>query len=330
MEAFYRKIYLHSWQIIKTNWYLLCFGFFVAALGLTGDFKALLNLQDQIQTQDIISTTMTSWIDIFYSFSTAQMTWAKLPALLTLVAILFVFAIVLVMAISSQGALIDATNQSHKKTTFKNPLVSHLQVGIENFWSLFSLNIINKLISFVFVVGVLVPIIDLLYLSQSATIMNFIITFIIFFIIIPLAIIVSFVTRYGASYVIIKKQNTTQAFFNAWNLFRVNWIISLENAGLLLLLTMAYTIVLISLLAFVVTPFLIVGFLVAQISNLAFLFLMIICGLLVIFMLLSAIAIFASYYTVVWAELFLRLTERGQKHSKIHRLANQHMPFLTK
>lgn len=326
MEAFYRKIYLHAWQIIKNNWYLMFFGVFVAALGLTGDFKAILNLR----TQDIVSSTITSWIDIFYAFATSHMTWDKVPAIITLVFTLFIFAIILVMAISSQGALIDATNQSHKKTTSKNPLNNHLQVGVENFWPVFILNILNKIISFVFIVGVIVPIIYLLSLSQSAQIMNFIFAIIIFFIIIPLAIIVSFVTRYGACYVIIKKQTITQAFLNAWSLFKINWIISLENAGLLLLLTMAYTVVLISVLAFVITPFLIIGFLVSQISVVGFWIIMVVCGLLTIIIFLSAVSIFATYYTIVWTELFLRLNERGQKHSKVHRLASRHMPFLAK
>ncbi|MBP9802307.1 hypothetical protein KBC40_01810 [Patescibacteria group bacterium] len=326
MEFFYRKIYLHSWQIIKTNWHLLFFGIFVAALGLTGDFKAIFNLQNQ----DIVSSTITGWIEIFYSFSTAQLTWAQFPAVLTLIFLLLGLAIILVMAISSQGALIEATNQSHKNNTFKNPLNSHLQVGVENFWPLFFLNILNKIIAFLFIVGAIVPITHLVAMSQTHSFVNFFIALVLFFIIIPIAVIVSFVTRYGAAYVIIKKQDTVRAFFNAWTLFRVNWIISLENAVLLLGFTALYSIALVSILAFVITPFLIIGFLVVNISAPAFWLLMIVCGLLSIIIFMAGIAIFAAYYTIVWTELFIRLTERSKKHSKIHRLAAKHMPALTK
>ena len=61
MESFYRKVYLRSWRIVKNNWYLLFFGLFVSTLGLTGDFKALSNLE----ANDIISTTLVDWINIF-------------------------------------------------------------------------------------------------------------------------------------------------------------------------------------------------------------------------------------------------------------------------
>ncbi|MCB9803147.1 hypothetical protein H6761_04045 [Candidatus Nomurabacteria bacterium] len=326
MEAFYRKVYLHSWQVIRNNWYLLFFGLFVSALGLTGDFKALSNLQGQ----DIVSSTLTDWINIFQTFATSQITWDKMPTLLLLIGSFLLLAVILVMAISSQGALIDAANQSHKKTNSKYLLINHLQVGVENFWSLFGLNVLNKLISFVFVVGVISPIIYLLSLTQSASMMNFIISVVVFFIILPIAVIISFVTRYGASYVIIKKQNITQAFFNAWTLFKVNWIVSLENALLLLVTTVVYTIALISILTFIATPFLIIGYLVAQVSILAFWLLIFIGTFLAIAIFISAVSLFGAYYTIVWTELFLHLTDRKKRHSKIHRLAAKHLPALTK
>ena len=229
MESFYRKVYLRSWRIVKNNWYLLFFGLFVSTLGLTGDFKALSNLE----ANDIISTTLVDWINIFHTFAVADITLDKLPTLLMLIGTFLFLAVILVMAISSQGAIIQATANDHKKTN-KNTLINNLQTGVENFWPLFGINILNKLISFVFVVGAIIPIIYLLSLSQNASFMNFLMTIIVFFVLVPIAVIISFVTRYGASYIIIKKQSLTQAFFNAWRLFRVNWIISLENALALL------------------------------------------------------------------------------------------------
>lgn len=325
MEAFYRKIYLHSWQIIKNNWYLLFFGLFVSALGLTGDFKALSNLQNQ----DIVSSTLVDWINIFQTFASTNFTWDKLPDLLTLLGSFFILAIVLVLAISSQGALIHATAQSHKKNA-KASLPSDLQIGVENFWSLLGLNFINKAIGFLLIVGVISPIIYLLSLTQSANVMNFIIAIIVFFIIVPLAVIISFVTRYGLSYVVIKKQSLTQSFFDAWSLFRVNWIISLENALGLLLATIIYTIILISALAFVITPFLIIGYLVVQLSVTSFWLVVVTGSFLTIILFIGAVSFFGAYYTIVWTELFISLTEKTQKHSKIHRLASRHMKYLVK
>jgi hypothetical protein len=325
MDSFYRKVYLRSWQIIKNNWYVLFFGLFVSALGLTGDFKVLSNLE----TSDIVSTTLLDWLNIFQTFATADMTWDKMPTLVMLLGTFLFFAVILVMAISSQGALIKATANGDKKND-KNNLVYNLQAGVEKFWPLFGMNVLNKLISFVFIVGVVVPIIYLLSFSQSASLINLIIAIIVFFVLIPLAVIISFVTRYGASYIILKNQSVTQAFFNAWRLFRVNWIISLENALALLVFTLVYTIALISALAFIITPFLILGYIVAQISALGFWLLLIVGSLAAILLFLAAVSFFGAYYTIVWTEVFIRLTSRGKNESKAHRLAKKHLPRLAK
>ncbi|MBT7553171.1 hypothetical protein HN670_01750, partial [bacterium] len=122
MDSFYRKVYLRSWQIIKNNWYVLFFGLFVSALGLTGDFKVLSNLE----TSDIVSTTLLDWLNIFQTFATADMTWDKMPTLVMLLGTFLFFAVILVMAISSQGALIKATANGDKKND-KNNLVYNLQ-----------------------------------------------------------------------------------------------------------------------------------------------------------------------------------------------------------
>jgi hypothetical protein len=325
MGSFYRKVYLRSWQIIKTNWYLLFFGLFVSALGLTGDFKALTNLK----INDIVSTTLLDWINIFQTFATADLTMSKLPTIIMLIGTFLFFAVILVLAISSQGALIKATANAGKNDK-QNSLIHNLQAGVEKFWPLFGMNILNKLVSFVFVVGIIVPIIYLLSLGQTSTIMNLLISIIIFFILVPLAIIISFVTRYGASYIILRKQSITTAFFNAWRLFRINWIISLENALVVLILTVLYTIALISLLAFVITPFLILGYIVAQVSSIGFWVLIIAGTLISILIFLGAVALFGAYYTIVWTEVFLQLTNKGASHSKTHRLAKKHLPRLTR
>ena len=327
MESFYRKIYLRSWQIIKKSWYLLFFGIFVSALGLTGDFKALANLE----INDIVSSTLVDWINIFRTFAVADITIDKLPTLLMLIGMFLFLAIILVMAIASQGALINATAANQKPTkTPDNPISDNLRVGVDHFWPLFGMNILNKLVSFVAAAGIVSPLIYLVSLNEDSALTTFLLSIIIFFIFIPLIIIVSFVTRYGASYIIIKKQRMTTAFFNAWNLFKVHWIVSLENALLMLVFTVIYAIIVISALAFVITPFLILGYIIAQISTLGFWILLTAGSLAIIIILLLATAFFGAYYTIVWTELFLELTSKRKTNSKVHRLARRHLPRLAR
>ena len=325
MQSFYRVVYLRAWQILKSNWRLGFFGLFVATLGLTGDFDAIVNLQ----SSDIVSTNLLSWLNIFRNIADVNFSWTMLPNIFLFIGILILMAIVLVLAIASQGALINASNQANsKKVLGTSSLFYDLEIGVDKFWPLLSLNLLNKLVSFVFIAGVVVPIIYLLSLTQTNTTMDIIIKIFIFFVIAPLTVIVSFVTRYGYSYIILKKQSATRALANAWTLFRFNWILSLENALTMLGFTILYTMALIAASAFLITPFLILGYLVSNISTMAFLILMVVGSICFIALLISAISFFGAYYTIVWTETFLHLTGKKTSLSKIHRLAARHLPRL--
>lgn len=325
MQSFYRVVYLRAWQILKNNWRLGFFGLFVATLGLTGDFDAIVNLQNS----DIISTTLTNWLDIFKNITAVNFSWEMLPNLFLFIGALIMLAIVLVLAIASQGALINASAQANsKKVLATGSLFDDLQIGVDKFWPLLSLNLLNKLVSFVFIAGVIVPIVYLLSLSQTESAMTVIIKIFLFFVIVPVTVIVSFVTRYGYSYIILKKQSAPKALANAWTLFRFNWILSLENALAMLGFTILYTIALIAASAFLITPFLILGYLVFQVSYLGFVVLVVTGSICFIALLISAISFFGAYYTIVWTETFLHLTSKKASLSKIHRLAARHLPRL--
>lgn len=325
MQSFYRVVYLRAWTILKNNWRLSFFGLFVATLGLTGDFDAIVNLQNS----DIVSNTINTWLNIFKNIVNVNFTWETLPSILLFIGALIIMAIVLVLAISSQGALINASNQANNKKVLPNKsLFDDLQIGIENFWPLLSLNVLNKLVAFVFMTGVIVPIVYLLALSQTPSTMDIIIKIVLFFIIIPLTVVVSFITRYGYSYIILKKQSATKALWNAWQLFRFNWILSLENALTMLGFTIVYTLALIAASAFLIVPFLILGYLLFQFSYLGFIVLIVTGSICLIALLISAISFFGAYYTIVWTETFLHLTSKKASLSKTHRLAAKHLPRL--
>src|SRR3989339_1569878 len=111
MQSFYRIVYLRAWAILKSNWRLGFFGLFVATLGLTGDFDAIVNLQ----SSDIVSTNLLSWLNIFKNIADVNFNWAMLPNIFLFIGILILMAIVLVLAIASQGALINASSQANSQ-----------------------------------------------------------------------------------------------------------------------------------------------------------------------------------------------------------------------
>lgn len=318
---FYRKVYPRAWQLVKSNPIIWFFGLFASLLGFY-EIKIIFNLSDKFP--DFISSNIKSWLDIFMAFSTITIRWSNLPDVLALFGLFVLFSTVTILAISSQAALTYSAGLQGKKT-IKETLGQQLKNGVDKFWPVFGLNIVNSLIGYFFVSLVLSPIIY--FLSNTNNWLIYIILGIFtFFILIPLVIIISFVTRYGIAYVVLKNQKFTEAFVNSWILFRVNWIITIENAFLLLILTFLALVAIISSMVFVFVPFLIMA------SALPFLELMIITiGLfLVAVVLILGSSVYTSFYNVVWANIFLELIAPGKSHSKIHRLAHKHLPVLTR
>lgn len=318
---FYRKVYPKTWHLIKRNPTIWFFGMFASLLGFY-EVKALFNFSDKFP--DFISTNIQSWIEIFITFSTVDMRWSNFPDIVALLGVFILFAILTILAVSSQAALTYSATEKDSKD-IKEPLGKQLRKGVEKFWPVFGLNIINSLIGYFFVSMILSPII--MFVSNTSDWQVYILLSIFaFFILVPLIVIISFVTRYGIAYVVIKDQKFTEAFVNSWILFRVNWLITLENAVLLVGVTFLTMIAIITSLIIVFIPLLMMA---RAIPFLSFMFMLIAFFLIAILLILGT-SIYSAFYNVVWANVFLDLVAPGKSHSKLHRLAHKHLPRLTR
>jgi hypothetical protein len=318
---FYRKVYPKAWQLVKKNPTIWFFGLFASLLGFY-EIKILFNVTDSYP--DFISSNIKSWIDIFVAFSTINITWASLPDLLALFGLFVLFSTVTILAISSQATLTYSAGAKGSKE-LRNTLGAQLKNGVDNFWPVFGLNIINSLIGYFFVSLVVGPLIYFVS-NTSDWPMYILIGLFTFFVLIPMVVVISFVTRYGIAYIVIKNQKFTDAFVNSWILFRVNWIITLENAILLLGITFLALVTIISAMVFVFVPF----YIMANALPFLGLIIMLIGFFLVAVTLILGTSIYGSFYNIVWATIFLDLIAPGKSHSKIHRTAHKHMPKLTK
>ncbi len=319
MGSFYKKIYLQSWQIIKYNWHLLIFGIFVSLMGFK-EIKILFNLN--ALGGDFLTYNTLYWLDTFKSLFTTELSLENLPTTLSVLGIFVIFAVLLVLIISSQGALIKATADNEKKIK-KGKFNKYLQIGIENFWELFGLMILNSLILIILISGIIIPLIYLVAENSYSGGLNFLLSIITFFILVPLIVIVSLVTRYGASYIVLKKDSLLTAFLNGWRLFKTNWIISIENAFFLLLVTILYILSVSTLITIIVVPFLILASLLGAINYFGFWFVFMAGSFSVIIILLLTTAIWGAYYSIIWTNVFLELTSRVKKHSKVQRLLHK-------
>ncbi len=324
MKPFYRKIYPRSWKTVKNNFSLLFFGLFASILGFQ-EMTIIFNFNEL--EADFLSATIMSLYEWISIIAMTQITWANVPAILNLVLIFIIFAAIIILAISSQGALIsaavDATSKSKK--TISTYFSKHFQIGLEKFWSLLGLNIVNILIGYFFVKLIIQPLIYFIVVSNTGPGLYLLLSIIIFFILVPLVVIISFVTRYGAAYIILKNQNFSKAFVNGWNLFKANWLITIENAVLLILITFVFFLLMISAMVFVFTPFLILSFLIAA-NTLIYWLIILIGSLLAVIIFILAGGMFGAYYNITWANIWIQLTAKGKSHSKIQRATKKYLP----
>ncbi|PLX25930.1 hypothetical protein C0580_01035 [Candidatus Parcubacteria bacterium] len=331
--SFYGKVYPKTWQIIKNNYYLLFFGLFASVLGFFSEANVFLNLND---TQpDFISSNILQWGRVMETILSSGASLGTFSGMLSMLSIFVIMAIVIVITVSSQGALIHSAYHNNLKKSKKaeskgQTFKENFQVGLEKFWPLLGLHIVHSFITFFFLVLIIDPLIYFLTTINFGPIIYLLIAIITFFILIPLVIIISFVTRYGSAYIVIKNQKLVDAFFNGWLLFKVNWLVTIENAIFLMLVTIAYSFLLSSALALIFVPIVIVSILVSATNPVFFFIVSSLGAFLAVVMLFAGIALFGAFYNVVWANVFMELSAPGKTQSKLHRVTKKHLPHLAK
>lgn len=324
MDSFYRKVYPRAWQTIKNNLALLFFGLFASILGFQ-EVTILFNF-NKLEADFLSGTVMSlyEWISIL---AMTNITWANAPAVLNLILLFIIFAAIIILAISSQGALIssavDAASKDKKKISAY--FSKHFHLGLEKFWPLLGLSVVNVLIGYFFVKLVIQPLIYFINISNTGPGLYLLLAIIVFFILIPIVVIISFVTRYGAAYIVLKNQSFSNAFVNGWNLFKINWLITIENAVFLTFITFIFFLLMISAIVFAFTPFLILSLLISF-STLVYWLIILLGSLLAVIIFILASGLFGAYYNLIWANVWIQLTGKGKSRSKIQRASKKYLP----
>ncbi len=326
MDTFYRKIYGQAWQLLKKNLHLLFFGLFASLLGFN-EIKIAFDFENPGPT--LLSSSVTGWWETFTTITRASLNWSNLNLTFALLGLFIILTAVVIIAISSQAALMHSAWQSQKNNKSSNPKFNaSLQIGLEKFWPVLGVNLINLLVSYYFLVFIIQPLISIASI-KGGVIYFLLLLIIIFFVLIPLIAIISFVTRYSIGYIVVYNQAVFSAFVNGWYLFKINWLITIESALAIIGTTIIYFIAMLAVIFTVFTPFVITAFIAAGNENLAWI--MVGLGSLIgIIILIFATAFYGAYYNLLWSNIFLRLTSKTPSHSKIHRLAQKHFPHMTR
>ncbi len=224
------------------------------------------------------------------------------------ISFILLFFFVAWLSTVSQGALVN--NAALELTEKENNLKIGLNAGIEKFWPVFSLNLFLK---FIFYLGFFVISLPFMMgVFQRASLSDNLIFSIIFVSFVSLAIVFSFIIKYSIAYIVLRKESFQGALKKGWELFKENWLISIEMAFLLSFIDFIVNLIIILLLTIIIVPFIFMAILLAGWGSLfGFWTLMIIA--LILFLLIAALsrAIITAFQIVSWTDLFVVLTGQG-------------------
>jgi len=249
----YREILKQAWHILWSHPWLWLFGLLAAVAGNGGEYNSLLAAADRISNQ-------ANFLGVLKSFVAAGgmgQTWAAVADGFARAPLMFVWGIFLLAVVTllivwlvvvAQAALIKAAG-----TIDGNEPISLTQAatgGVKYFWPILWLNIVAKFFTYLLLAVAFLPfLISFLARPEVASWSFDSLILISFLVSVPLWLIVSFVLKYAAIYVVLEKQTWWHALERALNLFFRNWLVSLEMAGLLFLVN-----IVISLIVYIFIP----------------------------------------------------------------------------
>lgn len=281
-------------------------GLLAAMLGNTGEYQLLLSAFDRLSNPTQNWWWPTAWRATYIASSGDW--W-----IVALVVILL-FILLLWLAVTATGGLFFASSSLVKSEKVNLGLA--WQRGQKYFWPVLGLLIIGKGLIIILLMIAVMPLFLVAAIGSSNILVTLcgLLSFIVF---VPLSIIISFATKYGVAYAVLKQQPLGHALFNGWKLFWKNWLVSIEVAIILfaisLVLSLALVIVSIVGLVVVLSLNTVLGTMgvPALMGMGGFLVLRVIASLIALPFVLFITAALGVFQVAVWTILFHRLTNEG-------------------
>jgi hypothetical protein len=318
----YRKILRKALQITWKNKYLWFFGLFATLLSTGGEYQMLNKMSENngekifFNLKNSLIFQQSTWNNFFENFASNY--WNSLLALIILIGIIFLFIFILILATTSQGAIPHQTEKIINKKEKDINLKSGIIAGQKHFWPILGINILLKIFIILIFLLMSLPII----FSNGQSIFAIYLYTILFIIAIPVILSFSIITKYSISYMVIKNNKFSKAIENAWELFKKNWVTSIEMSLLLIIVNIFLVLAAIIITFLISAPFMI---LFVILSNFAIFWLITPLALLVLFLAIVCLgSMFTTFKISAWTILFLSLIKKKTK-SKISRLKEKEL-----
>ncbi len=326
----YRQMLLQSFRIAWKNRYLWFFGLFASLLSIGAEYQILVRAMSRGASLE----WMSDWSNFFHSGLFSWGFFPKLvdmfvtsPLLMSVVLVisliaLTVFLMLVWLAVVSQIAIVNNSDKilKSKKEVADLNLHTGVLAGAKNFWPVFGLNFVSKVIINILVFVVSLPLMFIFW-NKGTSAAIYIILFILF---IPVAISFSLLIKYAIAFVVLKKERLYPAVRHAWKMFVQNWIISLEMAFLLFAISFFATFAILTLSVLVAIPFFFLALtFLSMFTKFAFLSVVLLGIIIITLFVIFCGSVLSTFQVVAWTNLFNHLG-RGIE-SKIERLVPEHI-----
>lgn len=302
-------------EAAKMMWqkkYLWFLAFFAGLTAYGGEINFLVRQADTVTSLrallDGIRTAITNgnW-DNFVSVN--HRLWTDYPwSMLGYLAVLLVLVVVIFwLIVVSQAAIIRIVGRLRQQQA--TGLVDGITMGIEKFWQLVQMNLIGLLLGWsVWVILTGVPAAIFLITSTQAW---SIVAYIGSLLSVAISLIVIFVIQFATAGVVLHDMKVVPALVKAWDLFRNNFLSSIEMAIAIFTTNITISFVVVAVALFFIAPF----------SVQTFLLLMLVIVLLY--------ALLSAFSFIAWTMYYLELTA-GTTMSKLGQWTNQLVNFNKK
>lgn len=322
----YRIILKKAWQHTWKYKYLWLFGLFAALTSAGGSWEYSLLSQSfgsniiessYLQLEKIISIfeTGVSFGAGFWSVLTSNI-WNAMNMITVLILMGLFFFIFIWLSITSQGALVNSVKKllTGKKKMGEFSYREHLTVGHKNFWPIFAMNILIKLFITLAFFIISIPLLILALKDIAVLGFIYIILFVIFVII---ATGFSLMIKYAISFQIFEEAGFVESIKKAYHLFRNNWLISLEMAIILFIVSFLAGLGFALLASVVLLPLFITSI---ALSMIWLTWVVIYLGIILVILFGS---ILTTFQISAWTELFFHLKEQKGSLPKLERLVRK-------
>jgi len=295
-----REVLQQALDLIWRKKFLWWLGFFAGLATYNGQADFLfknINAVDSMQqylvaVRDVVKSGQAdSFFHLIRDFFVSQ------PAIAFsyLFLIILIALIILWLIIVSQAALVRIVGRSVEKKT--SGIFDGLAVAGERFWPLFTINVIAKL--FTWGLWVLLAGIPAIIYYLNGTFAWAVTMSIGWFLIsVPLSIVISFLILYSSAYIILQGLPPLPAIRQAWKLFKDNWLVTLEIAGLIYLFNIVVSFIVTAVAFYTIQPYSWTGL-----------------GLL-LFVLALELSFLSAFSYTAWTIVFQKL-QTGRPESKI-------------